>query len=275
MSHAGITTCVGCHGPTITGASFAGITNDHRDAADLADGRERAHSVRDRLRELPSRLDAGGPRARERDASAIPGTLFATPVPTTAQIHSRRHERLHATATRAADQWMDMSANYPISPAALDGERRRPSTWASRRGPARPRARTNLVDAAHPTSGDCSQCHTSTDYFDGPGSSPRTTSRPRRPRTCTNCHTGTDFSVLPTLTEHPRLRAEHDRELHAVPRQRRRAELRDPGGELLDRAAAREPRADDRRLRDLPRRRGLEHRGDAGRRTAPSSRARR
>ncbi|MDP9044384.1 MAG: hypothetical protein M3O01_06200, partial [Pseudomonadota bacterium] len=126
--------------------------------------------------------------------AGTPGSAFATPAPTTAQIHtgitggcSSCHEGLSV--------WMGMTA-YPISPTAVTagaqytGFQTRPlatgSTYA-------------VADAAHPTTGDCSACHSGTTAFTGQtkpaGHIPTTLS------TCSTCHlVSGDFSIAALTT---------------------------------------------------------------------------
>ena len=153
-----------------------------------------------------------------------------------------------------------MSA-YPIAPAVL-------TTGAQYTGfQTRPRAAAgtfNVADAAHPSSGDCSQCHSGTELLHGPGQAGQPHPRPPPTAQCAACHTSGDFSAMPTLASIHANAPEHDEQLRAVPR-RGGGELRDPGGGLQHRRPAGQPHPDQRVVRDLPRRRGLEHRRDAGR----------
>ena len=197
MSHQGVTTCVECHGPTITGSSFTGISKIAVMPATTPAGAATAHipsstaSETCHLRSLPA-----GKVAAVAKVTA-PGTLFATPAPTTTQIHAgvtsnctRCHEAPYA--------WMGMS-KYPLTPATISsnsatqylGFNTRPGATAS----------TYVIkDASHPTTGDCVTCHSGNfNYFAG-------TTKPANhipyatAAVCTDCHTNTDFSVSPSVT---------------------------------------------------------------------------
>ncbi|HYP32407.1 MAG TPA: hypothetical protein VES00_11085, partial [Burkholderiaceae bacterium] len=193
MSHSGITSnCVACHGPSITGSSFVGVgkivampatspvgATSHIPSSTTC---ETCH-----LATVPS-----APVAAAATATA-PGTLFATPAPTTAQIHtgvSSGCSSCHDTSF----VWMGV-ANYPISPSVLTagaqytGFQTRPKATGSTYA---------VADPTHPTTGDCSQCHSGTTYFtalDKPANHIPTSPT----ATCNACHTSSDFSVMPTL----------------------------------------------------------------------------
>jgi hypothetical protein len=91
-----------------------------------------------------------------------PGTAFATPAPTGIQIHTGISGSCNSCHDTNA-VWMGVSV-YPITPSTLTtgaqykGFQTRPKTAASTYA---------VADAAHPTTGDCSQCHTGTTYFSG------------------------------------------------------------------------------------------------------------
>ena len=86
-------------------------------------GRGLAHPVEHDLRDLPPRRPCRRARSPRVASKTAPGTAFATPAPTTAQIHTGDHERLREPATSRAIVWMGMTA-YPIAPTTLT--RRRP-----------------------------------------------------------------------------------------------------------------------------------------------------
>ncbi|MEI6734436.1 MAG: cytochrome c3 family protein, partial [Comamonadaceae bacterium] len=193
MSHTGITNnCESCHGASITGASFAGIskivvmppTSPVGASAHIPSSTtcENCH-----LATTPTGLVAASA------TKTAPGTAFATPAPTTTQIHTG----ITGNCSACHDTnfvWMGMSA-YPIAPSTL-------TTGAQYTGfQTRPKSTAgtySVADAAHPSAGDCSQCHSGTNYFTGqdkPGNHIPTSSTAQ----CTACHTSTDYSVMPTL----------------------------------------------------------------------------
>jgi hypothetical protein len=192
MNHAGTTTCVECHGPGIT--SFAGITkivampptSPAAATSHIPSGTacESCHQG-----SVPSGLVAANATL------TAPGTLFATPVPTTAQIHAGVSSGC-PSCHEGGNTWMDMS-KYPISPSTLSSTATTQYTGFQTR-PGKTSGTFRILDAAHPTTGDCAICHTGTDYFEGllkPSNHIPTATT----ATCINCHTGTDFSVMPTL----------------------------------------------------------------------------
>ena len=196
MSHAGITTCVSCHGPTITAASFYGITklvvmpatSPMGAAAHVPTGTacESCHAG-----SMPTGLVPGNA------TKSVPGTGFATPAPTTAQIHAGIASNC-ASCHEGAYQWVDVITAYPLNPATLTAGVAQFFGFQTR--PGKTASGTSLVDAAHPTSGDCSKCHTRTDYFEGQ-LKPANHIPTAPTATCTNCHKSTDFSVTPALLD--------------------------------------------------------------------------
>jgi hypothetical protein len=196
FSHTGITSnCVACHGGNITGSSFVGITQivvlppttPQGTSSHIPTGAacEACH-----LGSTPSGLIAAS------STKTAPGTLFQTPVPTTAQIHSGitgNCSSCHDTGY----QWMGMTQSvYQISPKVLTsgaqytGFQTRPTGTSGT---------YNVADVAHPSAGDCSQCHSGTNYFtavDKPSNHIPYSATAQ----CSSCHTSTDYAALPTLT---------------------------------------------------------------------------
>jgi hypothetical protein len=122
-----------------------------------------------------------------------PGTAFATPVPTTGQIHTGITSNCNACHDTGYN-WMGMSY-YPISPtvvtagAQYTGFHTRPVAAGSAR---------SVADAGHPTTGDCSQCHTGTNYFSGAA---KPTGHMPTTQACTLCHVvAGDYSVTGLTT---------------------------------------------------------------------------
>ncbi len=195
MSHAGITSgCATCHGPTITGSTFAGITKiivmpptTPAGASSHVPSRTVCESCH--VGSTPSGL------VPANATLTAPGTKFATPIPTTAQIHtgvttgcSNCHESLNV--------WMGMGS-YPITPSALTGNASTQYLGFNVR-PGAAAGTFTIADPAHPASGDCSQCHSSTAYFDG-NLQPKNHIPTAATSTCANCHTTSNFATLPTL----------------------------------------------------------------------------
>ena len=194
MSHSGIASnCADCHGPSITGTSFVGVskivvmpaTSPMGPTSHIPSGTscESCH-----LATTPAGLIPAS------SSKTAPGTLFATPAPTTTQIHSGITGACNS-CHETSYVWMGMSA-YAIAPtvkttgAQYTGFQTRPKTAAGT---------YNVADATHPGAGDCSQCHSGTNYFSGqdkPANHIPTLSTAQ----CTACHTTPgDYATLPTL----------------------------------------------------------------------------
>jgi hypothetical protein len=165
MNHVGITTCVACHGPTVTGSTFVGISKIVVMPPTTPAGSGNAHlptgtnCEQCHLATMPSGLIPGNALL------SAPGSLFLSPAPSTTQIHTgvtsncqKCHEGGYA--------WMSMS-QYPITPATLST-----NTATQYMGfQTRPNATGGtyqIKDAAHPATGDCVSCHgASFNYFSG------------------------------------------------------------------------------------------------------------
>ncbi|HUP05896.1 MAG TPA: hypothetical protein VMU47_02015 [Caldimonas sp.] len=112
-----------------------------------------------------------------------------TPAPTTAQIHTGISSGCSA-CHEASYVWMGM-AQYPIAPTTV-------VAGAQYTGfQTRPRAAAgtfNVADAAHPSTGDCSQCHSGTTAFTAQAKPAGHI--PTNVATCSTCHVVPgDFSV--------------------------------------------------------------------------------
>ncbi len=193
MNHAGIASnCAACHQPAGSTTAFAGITRivgmpptSPAGAGSHIPSTTTCESCH--LGSLPAGLI---PASATRSA---PGTGFQSPAPTGAQIHAGITSGC-AACHEAGNIWMGMGA-YPIAPAIL-------SPGASYTGfHTRPRAAataTSIADAAHPSIGDCGQCHGNTTAFSGidkPANHIPTSAA----AACDNCHTSPDFAVMPSL----------------------------------------------------------------------------
>ncbi len=195
MGHSGITTgCATCHGPTITGASFLGITKivvmpptSPVGAASHVPSSTTCESCH--LGSTPAAL------VPANATLTAPGTKFAAPVPTTAQIHAGITTGC-ASCHENGDLWMGMNS-YPISPTALTGNSNTQYLGFNTR-PATTAGAFAIADPAHPATGDCAACHSSTTYFDG-NLKPANHIPTLATATCANCHTTSNFATIPTL----------------------------------------------------------------------------
>ncbi len=197
MSHTGITSnCVACHVPAGTTANFAGITTivGMPPTSPMGASSHIPSSTTCETCHLGTLANVTGliPANATRTA---PGSLFATPAPTTAQIHSGVTSGCTA-CHEASFVWMGMSA-YPIAPTTK-------STTAGTQYTGfqtRPRAAAgtfNVADASHPATGDCCQCHSGTNFFTAQDK-PANHIPYAATAQCTACHTNADFAVMPTL----------------------------------------------------------------------------
>jgi hypothetical protein len=193
MNHAGLTTCVECHGPTITGATFVGITkiiaqpptspmgpSSHIPAGTVC---QTCH-----MASMPAGLIAANA------VTSAPGTKFAAPLPTTAQIHSGITSGC-SSCHESRYSWMGTN-KYPISPATLSGNTGTQYTGFNTR-PGTAASTTSVADGAHPATGDCSNCHGgNTNYFSGQAEPANHI--PTLTQTCATCHTTPGNNALYT-----------------------------------------------------------------------------
>jgi hypothetical protein len=198
MNHSGITSnCAACHGPGITGASFVGVTGIVVMPPSSTPGKD-SHIPSSTACEA---CHLGSTPVGMMAASAtktLPGSAFATPVPSGPQIHAGTTSGCNACHDTGY-VWMGVD-KYPISPTSMAGAT---ATTQYRGFQTRPRAAAgtyNVADAAHPSTRDCSECHASTAYFlsvDKPVNHiPYAASAQ-----CTSCHLpGTSYSVIPSIT---------------------------------------------------------------------------
>jgi hypothetical protein len=199
MSHAGITSnCVACHGPSVSGSTFVGVTrvvvmpptspvgpSSHIPSSTTC---ETCH-----LQTVPAGLVNASATAN------VPGSAFLSPAPTTAQIHTGISSAC-STCHDSSFVWMGM-AQYPIAPTTLvngaqyTGFQTRPLASAGQ---------FRVADAAHPTTGDCAQCHSGTTFFSAQAKP--VGHIPTQVATCSTCHVVSgDFSVAGLTSSMPTL----------------------------------------------------------------------
>ena len=256
MSHTGITNnCVACHTASGSTASFAGITSIVRmpPTSPMGASSHIPSSTTCESCHLGTLANVSGlvPANATRTA---PGTLFATPAPSTAQIHAGVTSGCNS-CHEANYVWMGMSA-YPIAPTVK-------TNGAQYTGfQTRPRAAAgtfNVADASHPATGDCSQCHSGTNYFSAQDK-PANHIPYAATAQCTACHTSErllgDAHAGQRSTPTRRARRRNCAQCHGAAA----AELCDPCRQLQHRRAAHQSHPDQRAVRGLPRRLGFEHR---------------
>jgi len=188
FSHSGITNgCATCHGPAVTGATFYGVSkivvmppsttpgaNSHLPTTTTC---ENCH-----LGSMPTVLVPGVA------VKSAPGSGFLAPNPTPSQIHAGTTGPC-STCHETNMVWMSMG-QYPITTVApYKGFQTRPQSTAG----------TFFVkDTAHPTTGECSNCHASMADFTA-NAMPANHIPIRTGAACTSCHTNVDLAVMPTI----------------------------------------------------------------------------
>jgi len=188
FSHSGITSgCDTCHGPNITNSSFYGVTQIvvMPPSSTQGSGSHLPTSTQCESCHLGSTPTALVPAVAPR---AAPGSGFLTPAPTASMIHagvtggcSSCHDSNYV--------WMSVG-QYPITTAApYKGFQTRPLAAAGA---------FNVADAAHPTAGDCSNCHGSFSDFTSPS---KPSNHIPTSAACSTCHRGVDYSVMPTVAD--------------------------------------------------------------------------
>ncbi|RFO95381.1 hypothetical protein DIC66_18640 [Rhodoferax lacus] len=192
FSHAGITSdCATCHGPTITGSSFFGVSkiivmppssvpgaNSHIPSSTTC---ESCH-----LGSTPAGLVPGVATA------SLPGSGFKQPAPTSAMIHNGITSNC-STCHETPNVWMSMDV-YPASQVApYSGFQTRPQKTSF--------GTYFVKDPLHPATGDCSNCHGNTGSAFTSPSKPNNHIPTAPTSGCASCHTNPDFSVMPTLAD--------------------------------------------------------------------------
>ena len=192
FSHTGLTWgCADCHGPTISGGSFYGISgivvmppattpgpNSHMPTSTTC---ENCHAG-----SIPAALVAGNA------AHAAPGSGFAAPAPSSTLIHAGITANC-ASCHEANDQWMSVTTSpSPYPPATVA-----PFTGFQTR-PTLAGGAFSYADAAHPAAGDCANCHGNFSDFTAP-SKPANHIPTATTAACASCHTSADYSAMPAL----------------------------------------------------------------------------
>jgi hypothetical protein len=188
MSHAGIASnCVACHVTSGTvAAPYTGITkivgmpptspmgiSSHIPSSTVC---EDCHSITT----VPGLIPASATKT-------APGTLFGKQASglliTGLQIHKNISSGCN-TCHEAGYVWMGMS-NYPITPSTMVGATSSTKYYGFQTRPRTAAGTYNVADSGHPTAGDCSDCHTTTTYFDGAA---KPTNHIPTAATCITCH---------------------------------------------------------------------------------------
>lgn len=187
--------CATCHGPSVTGGTFYGVSNI---VVMPATSGANAHIPSSTTCEdchagsLPSTLlSVTTPRA-------VPGSGFATAPPDTTKIHNG----ITAGCTNcheAGMAWVGMTA-YPRIPASVNASNPAQLYNGFNTRPLAAASGFSMADSGHPASGDCVQCHGGFTAFGAPAK-PANHIPYAASASCTSCHA--------TWGTHPTIAAIH------------------------------------------------------------------
>jgi hypothetical protein len=196
MSHTGITSnCVSCHITSGTvPAPYTGITrivgmpptspmgiNAHIPSSTAC---ENCHPIST----VPGLIPASATKT-------APGTLFGNLTSGYKILGTDIHKNISSGCNACHEAnyvWMGMT-NYPIAPTSTTGATAATKYTGFQTRPRAAAGTYNVLDAGHPTGGDCSDCHTSTTYFDGAA---KPTGHIPTTATCSTCHVKPgDFTI--------------------------------------------------------------------------------
>ena len=187
FSHTGITGgCATCHGPNVTAGSFMGVSPIVMPPTTSAGATSHIPSSTScencHAGNTPSGLMA--PVA----TATVPGSGFqGPPLPSSTQIHMGVGSNCSACHDTNAS-WVGMTL-YPMS--RYLGFQTRPQATAGA---------FNVVNASHPSSGECSSCHTGISFDPANVQKPGNHIPVATGASCTACHTSGSFSVMPSLS---------------------------------------------------------------------------
>jgi hypothetical protein len=184
VSHSGITNnCVACH--TVTATAFQGITKliGLPPTAPMGAAAHIPSPTNPTCENCHTQVPLGLIPASA--TKSVPGSDFATPVPTTTQIHTGITSNCNA-CHEASYVWMGMG-NYPISPTTITGATATTQFIGFQTRPKAAATTFSVADASHPALGDCSSCHSGFNYFSmvamPTGHIPNPANQP-----CSTCH---------------------------------------------------------------------------------------
>jgi hypothetical protein len=190
-SHSGVTTgCATCHGPSITGTSFTGVTSIVVAPPATSQGLT-SHVPYTAACEVCHAGSTPGALVSVTGSKPVPGSGFKLPKPTGAMVHSGISNGC-AACHEANYRWMGVD-QYPITPtvvtagALYTGFQTRPIAAATT---------YSVADAAHAVgglaTGDCALCHSGTTSFTAAGKP--SGHMPTTVTTCSTCH-GAGYAV--------------------------------------------------------------------------------
>lgn len=190
FSHSGISSgCATCHGPNVNIGSFFGVTGMVLMPPSVGPGAtshipgfatcETCHAANMPTGQLP--VNATLPTT---------GTGFMAPAPTAAMIHAG----VSGNCSSCHDTnffWLGVNQYVSAKSAPYSGFQSRPTPSGSTYA---------IADASHPTTGDCSSCHSVGSAFSAPVV-PGNHIPVASGAACIACHKGATFSVMPALAD--------------------------------------------------------------------------
>ncbi len=191
FSHSGISSgCASCHGPGASGAGYYGVSSIVTMPTSSSPGP---------VSHIPSNTNCeachlGSLTGLGQIAPHISGnpTLFQLPAPSSAQIHAGVSGSC-ASCHEANSTWIGMAAYARTGTPSYSGFYTRPQATPDAYGMA-------PIDAAHPASGDCSQCHAGISFNVNAVKMPGNHIPVAASAQCTNCHDANNFATMPSLT---------------------------------------------------------------------------
>lgn len=186
FSHVGLTqSCATCHANGITGSSFYGVTQIVAMPSSAAPG---ANS------HIPTTATCESCHAGSKPSGLVsvttprtlPGSGFMTPAPTSAMVHAGVTGSCN-TCHEKAMLWIGMNQYAFTTTAPIKGFHARPN--------GAPTSAWEVNDAAHPTGGDCSSCHSG--FTEWLAQVKPSNHIPTANVACVACHTTSNYSTLP------------------------------------------------------------------------------
>lgn len=193
FSHAGISSgCATCHGPSITNSSFYGISSIIVMPSTAGPGAS-SHLPTSTTCESCHALSKPAGLVPASATRTIPGSLFQTPEPTAAMIHSA--SSTSCSSCHESGTWLGMSLGFyarnltTVQAGFLyKGFHTRPVAGGGLHA---------IDNSGHPATGECSQCHGNTTAFGTPAE-PAGHIPYIGTAACSDCHN--PFGTSPTIS---------------------------------------------------------------------------
>jgi hypothetical protein len=187
FSHVGLTqSCATCHGNGITGSSFYGVTQIVVMPGSASPGPSSHFPTAATCESCHAGSKPTG-MSSVTTAVSLPGSGFMTPAPTSAMIHAGVSGSCN-TCHEKDMRWIGTNQYVFTTTAPIKGFHTRP--YGSPLYTA-----TTVNDAAHPTGGDCSSCHSG--FTEWLAQVKPSNHIPTANVACAACHTTSNYSTLP------------------------------------------------------------------------------